>query len=307
MKTILVTGGCGFIGSHLVDKLIDNNYEVIVVDNLLTGSLKNFNQRATFYQIDVADDLLMEKVFEAHKIDYIVHQACKINTNALEENPLNDVHNTIISTLVLSRLAVRYGVQNLVFASSVAVYGNSASNPVSESALVNPIYSYGVAKSAAEHYLTYFKKYYGLNFQSLRYANVFGPRQPIYGEVGVIAIFTERFVKKQPLIVFGDGTNIRDYIFIEDVVEFTLDAINFKEAGIYNVGRGQPVTVNELLEIFKSLSTDELIWKQKPERFGEIGSFYCDVHKARQTGWAPKTNLFSGIQSTVKYCVSEIK
>ena len=162
---MLVTGGCGFIGSHVVDRLIEENYAVVVLDDLSTGTMGNLNPDAIFYQGDVSDKYFVDKIFEQHKFDYVVHEATKINTSVVHEEPLHDLKSTVNSTIILAESCVKHNVRNFVFASSVAVYGRSKTLPAAENSPINPIYSYGIAKYTAESYLNYFFTYYGLNYQ----------------------------------------------------------------------------------------------------------------------------------------------
>ena len=299
LEEVLVTGGCGFIGSHIVDSLIEIGYQVIVVDNLSTGVIENLNSRAIFYQGDAANKTFIDKVFSQHNFSCVIHQSVKINTNVLHENPSVDVHSSIKSTIVLLDNCVKYDIKNFIFASSIAVYGRAHLLPATESSPMDPIYSYGIAKYCAENYIQYYAKNYGVKYQILRYCNVFGPRQPIYGEVGVIAIFTERFIKNRPLIVFGSGEYIRDYIYISDVVDFTLSLINLSKSHIFNVGRGVPVTVNELFDVFQEQNSKAKKPVHKPERHGELGNFYADISYALETGWRWKVALKDGVRKTI--------
>ena len=298
-KEILVTGGCGFIGSHIVDSLIEIGHQVVVVDDLSTGLIENLNSSAIFYQGDVADKTFIDKIFEQHNFSYVIHQSVKINTNVLNENPNIDVHCSIESTIILLDNCVKYHIKNFIFASSVAVYGRAYLLPATESSPIDPIYSYGISKYCAENYIQYYAKNYGIKHQILRYCNVSGPRQPIYGEVGVIAIFTERFIKCRSLVVFGSGEHVRDYIYISDVVDFTLSLINSNKSNIFNVGRGVPVTVNELLDVFQEQNSKVKNIVKKPERHGEIGNFYANISHALETGWRWKVNLKEGISKTI--------
>jgi UDP-glucose 4-epimerase len=298
-NTILVTGGCGFIGSHVVDRLVEDGYVVVVLDDLSTGSMNNLNPNAIFYQGDVCDEYFISKIFEQHKFDYVVHEATTINTNALHESPLHDLRSSANSTIILAEHCIKYNVKNFIFASSVAVYGRPISLPADENTPIIPIYSYGIAKYTAESYLKYFHTYYGLNYQILRYANVFGPRQPIYGEVGVIAIYTDRLIKGKELIIFGDGEHQRDYIYVSDVVEFTVKSIQFNTPSVYNIGRGVPVTVNEVFTEFQANDPQHKQAIHKPERYGEIGNFYSNIDCALSTGWSPKITLMAGIKDTI--------
>ena len=300
-QKVLVTGGCGFIGSHIVDSLVDEGFEVVVLDDLSTGFISNLNKSAIFYQGDVGDEYFVNKVFKQHEFDYVIHEASKINTNALDENPLYDIKSSVYSTILLANNCVQHKVKKLIFASSVAVYGRSKYLPASENSSIDPIYSYGIAKYTAESYLRYFSDYYDLRYEILRYANVYGPRQPVYGEVGVIAIYTDRLIKGKPLVIFGNGEHQRDYIYVSDVVDFTVRSISFKDSSVYNVGRGIPVSVNEVFAEFQKYGKEHKKPNNKPERFGEIGNFYCDVSLALNTGWKIHVDLKQGITNTIDY------
>jgi UDP-glucose 4-epimerase len=300
-KVVLVTGGCGFIGSHVVDRLIEDGYAVVVLDDLSTGYMNNLSPDAILYQGDASDEYFVNKIFEQHKFDYVIHEATTINTNALHEIPLHDLKSSVNSTIVLAESCVKHNVKNFIFASSVAVYGRPESLPAAENSPIDPIYSYGIAKYTAESYLKYFFTYYGLNYQILRYANVFGPRQPIYGEVGVIAIYTDRLIKGKELIIFGDGEHQRDYIYVADVVEFTVKSMQFDVPSVYNVGRGIPVSVNEVFSEFQANDPQHKPAVHKPERYGEIGNFYSNIDCVLSTGWSPKVDLKEGIIKTISF------
>ncbi len=300
-EIVLVTGGCGFIGSHIVDQLIDDGHEVVVLDDLSTGVMQNLNSQAIFYQGDVCDKKYVEKLFKQHPFSFVIHQASKINTNVLHEDPIHDLDSSVKSTIILAENCIKFGVKKIIFASSVAVYGRPSLLPVTELSLLEPIYSYGIAKKCAESYLKYFSTYYGLRYQILRYANVYGPRQPIYGEVGVLAIYTDRLLKGESLIIFGDGSHKRDYIYVTDVVDFTLKTMLFDQSSIFNVGRGIPVTVNQLFSEFQRYDPSLKSAVIKPERYGEIGDFYCDVKKSFDFGWEWQVGLPEGIGKTIGF------
>ncbi len=299
---VLVTGGAGFIGSHIVDRLLSFGNKVIIVDNLSTGKKENINPKAIFYPIDIADEKTLKCVFEKHKITYVIHQAAKINLNVMLEDPSNDIKSSVLGTLNLLNLCVSSKVKKFVYASSVAVYGKPERLPVSENDQLIPVYSYGIAKKCAEEYIRYYSDYYGLNYTILRYANVYGPRQPIYGEVGVIAIYTDRVTKGEPLVIYGDGAHLRDYVYVDDVVDVTLNALRGHDRGIFNVGCGTGVSVKEVFENFCSSSGKILNHKYEPERVGELGFFYCDISKlAKAMQWSPKVSIKEGIRRTLSY------
>lgn len=307
MRTVLVTGGCGFIGSHIVDALIARGNRVVVIDDLSTGKIQNLNNEAVFYQGDIAEELLLEKVFGQHRFDIVIHQAAKINTNVLHEHPLTDIRTSVIGTLRLIECCLKHEVSKFVYASSVAIYGHPKQVPVNEHIALKPVYSYGIAKLCAERYLDFYAHNYNLSYHALRYANVYGPRQPIYGEVGVIAIFTERLIGGQVLPVYGDGENCRDYIYVEDVVETTIRSLDIDDNLVVNVGCGVGVSVNRLLEVFEKIWPQPLRVEHKPERIGELGSFYCQIDQLRNAlNWHPKTDLVQGITKTIQYYAPHI-
>jgi UDP-glucose 4-epimerase len=299
---VLVTGGSGFIGSHIVDRLLSCGSNVIIVDDLSTGKKENVNPKAAFYHTDITDEDALKAIFKDHKIDYVIHQAAKINLNVMLENPSSDIKSSVLGTLNLLNLCISYNVKKFIYASSVAVYGRPKKLPVTETDELVPIYSYGIAKKCAEEYVRYYSDYYGLNYSILRYANVYGPRQPIYGEVGVIAIYTERALKGEPLIIYGDGEHLRDYIYIDDVVDITLKLLSVGDREIFNVGCGIGVSTREIFEHFCSAWGETLRHEHRSERVGELGMFYCDISKLFHViQFLPKTSIKEGINRISSY------
>ncbi len=301
-RRVLVVGGCGFIGSHLVDRLVQDGDEVVVVDDLSTGTLKHLNDGARFYYGGVSDRAFLGRIFEQHEFDCVINQAAKINTNVMHEEPAVDVQVSVLGVVNLAELCLQHEVKRLVHASSVAVYGRQTELPVSEARPPAPIYSYGVAKQCAEQYLDFYASTHGLLYTCLRYANVYGPRQPIYGEVGVIAIFTDRVVSGRELTIFGDGNHVRDYVYVADAVEATVAAMEAEGDHVLNIGLGRPTTVNELYECFANATPGAIACTQAPERVGELGSFFTDVSRARKVlGWEPQTSVAQGVRLTMDY------
>ncbi|MGR3176000.1 MAG: N-acetylneuraminate synthase family protein [Candidatus Scalindua sp.] len=301
-SVVLVAGGAGFIGSHIVDKLLSLANRVIVIDDLSTGKEENINPQAEFYNLNISDyDRLLE-VFRNHKIDYVIHQAAKINLNVLLEDPATDIKSSVLGTLNLLKCCVDFKIKKIIYASSVAVYGRAKKLPVMETDELAPIYSYGIAKKCSEEYIRYYCENYGLNYSILRYANVYGPRQPIYGEVGVIAIYTARMLKGEPLVIFGDGGHLRDYIYIDDVVYTTLKAFKAGDREIFNIGCGEGMTVNTVFNNFNDCFEKKLKPVNQPERVGELGNFYTDSNKAKKIlGWKAETRTEEGIKRTIEY------
>ncbi len=301
-KNILVAGGAGFIGSHLADKLIASGNNVVIVDNFSTGKKENVNPAAKIFNLDIRDKEGLKSVFADSQFDFVIHQAAKINLNVMLEDTAEDVTNSVLGTLNILNCCNEFKVKKLIYASSVAVYGRSKKLPAAETDELIPIYSYGIAKKCAEEYIKYFSDYYRLNYTILRYANVYGPRQTIHGEVGVIAIFSDRAAKSQPLIVYGDGTQTRDYVYIDDVVGITLKALEGGDREIFNVGCGRGISVNEIFEYFQKAAGTPLKRENKPLRVGEIGNFYADNAKlANYLKMSPEVSIKEGIKKTLFY------
>lgn len=307
-NNILVVGGAGFIGSHLVDKLIALGKRVVVIDNFSTGQKENLNPMAVVYELDIRDKDSLKKVFLKHKFDYVINEAAKINLNVMRENPIEDVSESVLGTLNILSLSVEYKVKKVIYASSVAVYGRPKKLPAAETDILVPIYSYGIAKKCAEDYIKYYSDYYGLNYAILRYANVYGPRQPIFGTVGLITIFADRVIKGQPLTVYGEGTETRDYIYVDDVAEITIKMLEKGDREIVNVGSGRGITVNEVLKCFKEAAASPLKIERRPLRVGEIGSFCSDNSRlVKKLKIMPKISLIEGIRKTLSYYKNIIK
>ena len=302
MTTYLVTGGCGFIGSHMVDRLLAAGNDVVAIDNLSTGKRKNLNVNAIFLEGSIADENFVTGVFKKHNISGVIHEASHINTSVQEEDPRRDLSVNVQGTINLMEATVRHDAGKFVYASSVAVYGSPKIIPIDEDGPVQPIYSYGIAKQCAEEYVRYYGATRGLDFNIARYGNIFGPRQPVYGEVGVIAIFTQKVVHQEPLVVFGDGEHIRDFLYIDDAVEATMQLFGNTNSDTYNIAMGKGCSVNDVVKYFKAAADYPLEITFKHERPNELGKFTADISKIKQTtGWVPSHDLASGILATLNY------
>jgi UDP-glucose 4-epimerase len=275
---------------------------VIVIDDLSTGLEGRIHPKAVFYRFNLLDEIALSLVFQRHRIDYVVHQAAKINLNIELEDQFIDVQNSIVATLNLLKCSVAHQIKKFVYASSVAVYGRPKEIPVSEESALMPIYSYGIAKKCAEEYVRYFSENHSLGHAILRYSNVYGPRQPIYGEVGVIAIFTDRVVNSKPMTIFGDGSQTRDYVYVADVVDATVASMTHGQSDTFNIGSGLGATVNQVLETMARLAPKPVEILHQPQRVGEIGKFACRVNKMEELlGIKSRFNLASGMQETLSY------
>ena len=299
---ILVTGGAGFIGSNIADALLDLGHKVFVVDSLSTGKKENINPNAVFYEVDITHKKILESVFKETHPEIVFHVAAQIDVRKSVENPQFDAEVNIIGSLNVFELSVKYGVKRIVFSSTGgALYGEPKLLPAKEDSPIESLSSYGVSKFASEQYLNYFNRLYGLEKVILRYGNVYGPRQDPLGEAGVIAIFTGRILNGKPPVIYGDGNQTRDYIFVEDVVKANILAMEGKE-GIYNVGTGIETSVNDLVKMFSKVLNKHIEPIYGPPRKGEVQRISLDISKAREElGFIPEFSLENGIRKTIKW------
>ncbi len=299
---ILVTGGAGFIGSHLVDRLIQEGNEVIVVDNLSTGKRKNVNKKAQFYKIDIQSKRL-ERVFRNERPLIVVHLAAQMSVRHSTEDPGFDAQVNILGTINVLEHAVKQGVRKVTFASSGGViYGEQEIFPAAESHRTEPLSPYGISKLAGEKYLAYYTNATGLRYVALRFANVYGPRQDSEGEAGVVAIFSKQMLDGGQPIVNGTGKQTRDFVYVDDVVEAILVTMGEDVQGVFNVGTGQETTINECYGILKTLTKCQCKDLYGAAKKGEQFRSVLDVTKLREVfGWDPQVTLQEGLTRTVDY------
>ena len=291
---ILVTGGCGFIGSHIVDLLIENGHEVVVLDNLSTGNKENLNEKAKFYEKDIRMNL--SKIFEEEKFDVVIHEAAQINVRSSMENPINDAEINILGSLNLIELSKKFDVKKFIYASSGgAMYGDPEKIPCDEEHKINPLSPYGFSKGAVEWYIVNS----GLKFCVLRYSNVYGPRQDPKGEAGVISIFIDNMLEGKKCFINGNGEQTRDFVYVEDVAKANLIAL--EKEGYFNIGTGEEISVNNLFEgIKKVVGKGEK--ENRDEIKGEVSRISLDVSKAeRELGWKAEVKIEDGLRRTVEY------
>lgn len=299
---VLVTGGAGFIGSHLADSLIERGDEVVVVDNLATGFKENINPCARFYQLSIGDEGLAE-VFERERPEIVSHHAAQMDLRRSVAEPIFDAQENIMGSLNVILNSVRFGVQKLIYASSGgAVYGEAQYLPVDENHPINPISQYGVSKHTVEHYLHLYCHQYGLNYVILRYPNVYGPRQNPFGEAGVIAIFARHMLRGERPTIFGPGDKTRDYTHVSDVVEANLLAMERGRNAIYNIGTGIETSDKEIFDVLAEALGYQGTPLYAPSRQGEIQRICLSWSKAqKELGWRSKLPLKEGILKTVAY------
>ena len=303
---ILVTGGAGFIGSNLVDALVERGDEVVVIDNLSTGRRENLNPHITFYETSISDPGLAD-IFEKEKPDIVCHHAAQIDLRRSVNEPLFDAEVNILGSLNVIVNSIRSGVGKFVYASTGgAIYGEPQYLPVDENHPINPVSQYGVSKHTVEHYLHLYALQGELNYVALRYPNVYGSRQNPFGEAGVIAIFAGQMLHGEQPTIFGPGDKTRDYTHVSDIVEANILAIERGRNLICNIGTGVETSDQDIFDaIARALgySSSPIYTSVRP---GEIQRICLDWSKAEQElGWSPKTTLKDGIAKTVDYFLKQ--
>ncbi len=299
---ILVTGGAGFIGSHIVDAYIELGHEVTIVDNLSTGLLSNVNPKAKFYELDINDPKVSE-IIEHGNFDVINHHAAQIDVRVSVENPVLDAQSNIIGSIRLFHSAAKSGVNKIIFASSGGtVYGEQSYFPANEEHPLFPCSPYGISKLTSELYLAFYKSVYNLDFVALRYSNVYGPRQNPKGEAGVVAIFASKMLKGEQPIIYGDGTATRDYVYISDVVRANMLSLDPKVFGAFNISTGVETDVNTIFKKIKDITNSSVKEFHGPPKPGELRRSCLSYDKFRNlTGWNPEVMLDHGLNLTVEY------
>ena len=299
---VLVTGGAGFIGSHLVDRLVQEGNEVVVIDNLSTGKRKQVNKKAQFYKMDIRSKRI-ERVFRKERPLIVVHLAAQMNVRLSTEDPVFDAEVNILGTINLLEHAVKNGVRKVSFASSGgAVYGEQEVFPAAESHRTDPLSPYGISKLAGEKYLAYYTNTMGLRHAIMRFGNVYGPRQEPEGEAGVIAIFSKLMLDGGQPIINGTGKQTRDFVYVDDVVESLMVTMDEDIQGIFNVGTGQEATVNECYGIIKELTNSSCKDLYGAAKKGEQFRSVLDVRKLREGfDWEPQVSLAEGLKMTVEF------
>lgn len=299
---ILVTGGAGFIGSHVADACVAAGHEVMVLDNLSSGRKENVPPAARFVLCDVSSDTAEEAV-RTFRPEVVSHHAAQIDVRTSVADPLFDARVNILGTLHLLEACRKHGVRKFLFASSGgAGYGEQETFPADESHPVRPVSPYGAAKMAAELYLHYYRVQHGLAYTSLRYGNVYGPRQDPHGEAGVVAIFSERLLRGQTAIIYGDGEQTRDYVYVADVVRANLLALERGDGTALNIGTGIETSVNTLFRALRSLAGSEQKEIHAPAKPGEQRRSCLENRMASyELGWYPETSLDEGLARTLSY------
>ena len=299
---ILVTGGAGFIASHITDAFINEGHSVTVVDNLSTGFEKNINPKAKFVKSDIGDSNLLQ-LFEKEKFDVVNHHAAQMDVRKSVADPAFDANTNILGTINLLQCCIKTGVKKFMFASTGgAVYGEQSYYPADENHPTSPLSPYGISKLAVEKYLFFYKSQYDFKYTILRYANIYGPRQNSKGEAGVVAIFSTKLLANQQPVINGTGKQTRDYVFVGDVVKANLTTLKDDVCDIYNVGTAKETDVNELFNKLNHLTGSNKEEKHGPAAAGEqMRSVITSEKLFKKFNWKPSTTLENGLKETVKF------
>jgi UDP-glucose 4-epimerase len=300
----IVTGGAGFIGSHVVDALVSRGAEVAVVDSLVHGSRDNVSSGAELHVRDVREPL--DDLFAAVRPEAVLHLAAQADVRVSVEHPVDDAAVNVLGTVRILEEARRHGAQVVFASTGGAIYGECM-EPAREDAPTEPLSPYGTAKLAAEEYLRSFNRLYGSKHVALRYGNVYGPRQDPHGEAGVVAIFLGSLRRGEQARIFGDGRQVRDYVYVGDVARATLSALG-ADGGVFNVGTGTPTSVVELYELCARVAGSDAPAEHAPARLGELQRSYLDPERAgRELGFVPMVELEDGLHATWEWIVGSGK
>lgn len=298
---VIITGGAGFVASHLADACIARGYKTYIIDNLSTGSRANIPAGAELIQADIALDPI-GPLFSKIKPDIVFHLAASASVSVSVKDPLFDQRTNIQGTIQLLEAARQNQVKKVIYASSAAVYGNPCYLPIDEKHPIAPISQYGVSKYVPELYLQTYHHLYNLNFTAFRYANIYGPRQIAAGEGGVVAIFTDHVLKGEAISIQGDGEQTRDFIYIDDIIAANLAAIDKGDGGIYNIGMGKAISINELASTLQQVSGKQIEIHRTAPRQGDIRHSHFNVQAAKEAlNWEAQISLPDGIKMTLDY------
>ncbi len=299
---ILVTGGAGFIGSHVVDAYLEAGHQVVIIDDLSTGKKENLNPKAKFHRMDLLDDKVQQLLQDEH-IEVVNHHAAQIKVKASLEDPYFDVKVNVLGSVLLLDLCRRAGVKKFIYASSGgAQYGEMAKEPFPETHPSRPFSVYGASKYSVELYADVFAQNFGLEYVILRYANVYGPRQDALGEGGVVAIFTHCMLHGGDFAIFGDGYNLRDYVYVKDLARANLLALDYPHNDVFNIGTGVGTTTNELFDVLAKATGHTRPPRKTVARLGDLKKSVLDPSKAKRLlKWEPRYDLQAGLKETVEY------
>ncbi|AAK80290.1 UDP-glucose 4-epimerase [Clostridium acetobutylicum] len=297
---ILVTGGAGFIGSHVVKSLLEHGHKVSVIDNMVHGNSSNLPDEVNIYKYDISEAEI-ENAFKIERPEVVIHNAAQISVADSVKDPLYDAKVNVLGSINILEMCRKYAVRKVIYPASAAIFGEPKYLPIDEKHPLNMISSYGVSKHTVEHYLNVYKKLYNINYTVLRYSNVYGPGQDSSGEGGVVSIFAEKLTKGEPLCIYGNGNQIRDFVYVKDVTEANILALNSLDNDIYNVSTNTKTTINDLAKLMCEAYGKEVEIMHKGERAGDIFESYMSYDKIYNAcGWKPKYDLKLGIKETIQ-------
>jgi UDP-glucose 4-epimerase len=299
---ILVTGGAGFIGSHIADAYVREGHDVVVIDDLSSGTRQNVNPNAKFIQLDIRDKGV-EELFQSERFEVVNHHAAQMDVRRSVADPQFDASVNVLGGLNILENARRHNVRKVVFSSTGgAIYGEQDYFPADEQHPLRPLSPYGITKLCTEKYLFYYKEVHGIDHVILRYANIYGPRQNPHGEAGVVAIFASRLLHDEQPVINGDGKQTRDYTFVADVVKANVAALSYKGSNIFNVGTGKEHDVNFLFKVLREHLNNVCPEKHGPAKLGEQMRSVISFAKIHQElGWSPTVSLEDGLRLTAEY------
>ena len=299
---VLVTGGAGFIGSHVADALAGEGHDVHILDDLSSGKEENVSPDATLHRMDIRD-AAVGGLFEKNQFEVLVHHAAQMDVRRSVADPAFDANVNLIGFLNLMEQGRQHGLRKVVFASTGgAIYGEPEYAPQDEQHPLRPLSPYGITKLCTEKYLYFYEQEYGIPFVALRYGNVYGPRQNPHGEAGVIAIFIDRLLSDTQAIIFGDGDQTRDYVYVGDVVRANLAAVKHPGSGTFNVGTSIETSVNRLFQLLRDEVRPTMLERHEPARPGEQRRSVLDYAHARAVlDWSPQIAIEEGLSATVEW------
>ena len=299
---ILITGGAGFIGSHVAESCIDAGHKIAILDNLSSGNIDNVPKQANLYLMDLLDSEILP-VLEKEKPSAVIHLAAQSDVSSSINSPVEDANNNIIGSINLFSCCAKIGINKIIYISTAAVYGEPQNLPVKEDHPIMPLNPYGYSKYVPEMYLRYYQTTYQLNYAILRCANVYGPRQIASAEGGVVAIFIEKLVKGLRPTIYGDGEQTRDFIYVRDIASAALLSLEADTCGVFNIGTCKQVSVNALFSIVCNIISKNPIEPiYAPRREGDIRFNYLDITESnRNLEWKPKYSLEKGLKETFEW------
>lgn len=304
---ILVTGGAGFIGSNLVDQLVNEGHDVLAIDNFSTGKRSYCNENARYIHMSILDERL-PSIFDNFHPEIVIHLSAQVSVASSITEPMQDAEANILGTIAILQQCVRLGVRKIIFASSAAVYGNPVYLGLDEDHPVSPVSPYGLSKYSCEQYIQLYSKMYDLDYTILRFANVYGERQDKGGEGGVISIFMKDILEGRKPVIYGDGLQTRDFIYVGDVVRASIAALNKGSKGIFNISTNEATSINDLLDMLcdcVGVKTDAI---RKPARCGDIKhSWLINSLAKKQLNWYPIYSVKDGLLETYKKYINRIQ